>query len=106
MGGVEAVINVMNEHIGSIDVCKQSCDVLGYLSLNSCKFIISLSLFILLYTDKSRTEIRTFGGIEAITKVISIHVNNTDVCCAGCGALWSITVDGKSMNKQPITPSN
>ena len=35
------------------------------------------------------------GAIEVILSAMKTHMNNADVCQAGCGALWSITVNGK-----------
>ena len=28
------------------------------------------------------------GGIEAVVKAINVHINNADICRAGCDALW------------------
>ena len=40
------------------------------------------------------------GGIEVVVKAISTHINNVDVCYAGCSALWSITINnGKKIDK-------
>ena len=36
------------------------------------------------------------GGIEAAVKAINTHIDNAGVCDAGCGALWNMTVNGKS----------
>ena len=33
------------------------------------------------------------GGIEAVVKVISTHINNAGVCENGCGALRNMTVN-------------
>ena len=40
----------------------------------------------------------TTGGIEAAVKAINTHINNAGVCCAGCGALRNMTVNGKNNN--------
>ena len=41
------------------------------------------------------------GGIEAIVKVISIHINNPDVCTAGCGALNSMLLNNCKNDLMP-----
>ena len=42
------------------------------------------------------------GGIEAVVKAISTHINNADVCERGCIALANMTVNnGKSIVKKP-----
>ena len=35
------------------------------------------------------------GGIEAVVKAINKHINNAGVCEQGCGALYSMTANGK-----------
>ena len=35
------------------------------------------------------------GGVEAVVKVINTHINNAGVCENGCGALNSMTINGK-----------
>ena len=39
------------------------------------------------------------GGIEAVVKAISTHVNNAGVCEQGCGALWNMANNGKNTLK-------
>ena len=40
------------------------------------------------------------GGIEAVVKAVSTHINNANVCINGCGALFNMTEDnGKSIDK-------
>ena len=36
---------------------------------------------------------RESGGIEVAVKAISSHINDLDVCFAGCGTLNSVTLD-------------
>ena len=38
-------------------------------------------------------------GIETVVKAINTHINNVDVCKQGCGALWSMTINGKNTDK-------
>ena len=35
-------------------------------------------------------------GVEAVVKAINTHNDNADVCCAGCGALCNMTLNGKN----------
>ena len=39
------------------------------------------------------------GGIEVVVKAINTHVDNTNVCEQGCGALMSMTNNGKNTEK-------
>ena len=39
------------------------------------------------------------GGIEAVVKAINTHIDNTNVCEQGCGALMSMTSNGKNTEK-------
>ena len=39
----------------------------------------------------------TTGGIEAVVKAINTHISNAGVCEAGCGALWSMTINSKAL---------
>ena len=45
----------------------------------------------------------TAGGIEAVVKAISTHINNSSVCCAECGTLLIITNNGKNTDIKPNT---
>ena len=38
--------------------------------------------------------------IEAIVKTINKHITNISLCYFGCGALWSMTLNGKKLIKQ------
>ena len=40
------------------------------------------------------------GVIEVILNAMRTHINNADVCEAGCGALKVIAVDGKQTKKK------
>ena len=41
------------------------------------------------------------GGIEAVIKAVSIHVDNAGVCYVGCGALTNIAANyGKAQQQQ------
>ena len=46
-------------------------------------------------TADNQAEAGRYGAIEAIVGAMNAHMKNADVCQAGCGALWSITVNGK-----------
>ena len=39
----------------------------------------------------------TAGGIEAVVKAINTHIGNDGVCAQGCGALWNMTANGKTL---------
>ena len=40
------------------------------------------------------------GAIEVILNVMRTHINNAEVCEAGCGALYNITSNGKQIEAQ------
>ena len=42
----------------------------------------------------------TAGGIEAAVKAINIHINNASMCCTGCGALNSMTLNNSKATKK------
>ena len=48
-------------------------------------------------TAENQAKAGAAGGIEAVMKAINTHINNTDVCYAGCGALMNN--NGKQLNK-------
>ena len=51
-------------------------------------------------TDESQVKAGTAGGIEAVVKVINIHIDNADVCEEGCNTLRNMTCDnGKNTDK-------
>ena len=37
------------------------------------------------------------GGIEVVVKAINTHINNSDVCKQGCGALWNMSFCSKTL---------
>ena len=39
------------------------------------------------------------GGIEAVVKAINVHIDNTDMCRAGCHALKSMINNGIDLIK-------
>ena len=42
----------------------------------------------------------TTGGIEAVAKAISTHIDNASVCEQGCGAFLNMTaINGKNTEK-------
>ena len=44
------------------------------------------------------------GGIDAVVKTINTHINNAGVCCAGCVALWNMTINnGKNTTNKTTT---
>ena len=48
---------------------------------------------------ENRVKTGTAGGIEAVTKAISTHIDNPGVCYAGCSALLNMT-DNNGKKKQ------
>ena len=49
-----------------------------------------------MYTAENKNKAGVAGGIEAVVKAINTHISNAGVCEKGCGALRSMTVNGKS----------
>ena len=41
----------------------------------------------------SQSTAGVVGGIEAVFKALSAHVNDAEVCITGCGALKNMTVN-------------
>ena len=50
------------------------------------------------FTDRNTVAaaVGEAGGIETVVKAINTHIDNADVCEQGCGALWSMTINGKN----------
>ena len=40
------------------------------------------------------------GGIDAVVKAINTHIENADVCYAGCGTLYNMTANNGKTNKK------
>ena len=47
------------------------------------------------WTAENQVKAGAAGGIEAVVKAINKHINNAGVCEQGCGALYSMTANGK-----------
>ena len=96
-GGIEAVVKAINTHINNADVCEQGCGALWNMTVNGKNTDKIQQAHQIKWTDENRVKA---GGIEAVVKAISTHIDNVNVCKAGCGALWNITADGKNkLNK-------
>ena len=40
------------------------------------------------------------GGVETVLKAINTHIDDTDVCENGCGALRSMALNGKNTDSK------
>ena len=49
--------------------------------------------------EGNRVKAGAAGGIEAVVKAINTHIDYAGVCQHGCGALWSMTLNGKKLIK-------
>ena len=47
------------------------------------------------WTAENQRRAGVAGGIEAIVKAMTTHIDNADVCQRGCGAFCGVTVSGK-----------
>ena len=52
--------------------------------------------FSLGFTADNQVKAGRAGAIDVIVSAMKTHNNNAGVCEAGCGALWNITLNGKS----------
>ena len=48
---------------------------------------------------ENKKKAGAIGGIDAVIKAIITHVNNTDICERGCGALWNMIIGRITLNK-------
>ena len=72
------------------DSCKKGCNTLWDLTDNNRK---SVSLEVKKQiTVENKVKAGAAGGIEAVVKAINTHIDNSDVCEKGCGALWNMVV--------------
>ena len=58
------------------------------------------------WTAENQVKAGAAGGIEAAVKAINTHINNADVCYAGCCALWNMTLNGKNTLTKTTTNGN
>ena len=99
-GGIEAVVKAINTHINNADVCRTGCGALWDMANNSKTLISQQALSKMKQTAENKVKAGETGGIEAVVKAISIHIDNADVCQQGCSTLWCMTVNnGKRTNK-------
>ena len=55
------------------------------------------------WTAENRVKAGVTGGIEAVVKAISTHIDSANVCFAGCGALNNMSFNnGKNTDKTKI----
>lgn len=103
---VESIVYMLNNHSDKIDICKDGCDMLRNVTVNrkmNSKLTYSNPL-----TFEFIAEYKVFGlearGIEAVSKVMRINMNIITVCESVCGALYSLSVDGKQEKMFLSTP--
>ena len=49
-------------------------------------------------TAENKAKAGAAGGIEAVVNAINTHINNSDVCEKGCGALFNMSKDNSLNN--------
>ena len=99
-GGIEAVVKAINTHIGSVDVCRTGCATLLNMIINGKALIKQQIKSKNKLTVENRVKAGAAGGIEAVVKAISTHIDNAGVCEEGCWALWNMTaLNGKNTDK-------
>lgn len=89
MGGIEAMLKVMNAHINIYILCKYVCVTLLFMmNADSCN---SKIIIYMINTEKykigDKTLIREAGGIETMTKAMNIHINNLEMCLYCCNVI-------------------
>ena len=51
------------------------------------------------WTAENEVKAGAARGIEAVVKAINTHINNADVCYAGCGALNNMTANNGKIHE-------
>ena len=95
VGEIEAVVKVINTHVGNADVCYHGCG--GH--SETCPIMAKAlaehnKQYKWIAENKAKAGIA--GSIEAVVKAINTHIDSADVCEYGCGALRNMAVNGKS----------
>ena len=88
----------MSTHIDNANVCENGCGALMNITFNNGKLgtINKIPhLFLLEYPADNQIKAGEAGAIEAIVNAMNEHIKNGAVCENGCGALMSITINGK-----------
>ena len=95
-GGIEAIVKAINTHICNAGVCENGCAALRNMTVNGKTSSVNRQNEI---TDENKVKAGRVGGIEAVVKAISTHINNAGVCELGCGALGSMAESCKIAGK-------
>ena len=74
-GGIEAVVNATNTHIGNADACRCGCIALCNMTSSNSKTLIKQTTKGK-WTAENRVKAGATGGIEAVVKAINVHINN------------------------------
>ena len=77
-GGIEVIINAMDNHILNVDVQKYSCKALSSLTHHS---------------DENRVTVPSEGGIQVILRAMKLHSSHTGIQEAACRALYNLACD-------------
>ena len=95
-GGIEVVVNAISTHIRNSSVCEDGCYALLNMTANNGKNTDkTTNNNINEITAENQVKAGAAGGIEVVVKAINTHINNAEVCNTGCGALRSMTENGK-----------
>lgn len=92
----------MNDHASDSVICRNGCQALWNITLNS-KHIQSKKRFCLilfLTTANNKKKAGESGAIETIQEIMKIHINDKDICNIGCQALWNIATDSKHIQSK------
>ena len=98
-------MNAINTHINNAGICYTGCGALCNMTGNNGNGYntneISTHQIKVKWTDENQAIAAMTGGIEAVIKAVSIHVDNAGVCYVGCGALTNIAANyGKAQQQQ------
>ena len=77
-------------------MCKNGCGALWSMTYNGKSTNKATATSEMKRTDENQVKAGAAGGIEAAVKAINKHIDNADVCCAGCGALLNMVTNGKN----------
>ena len=98
-GGIDVVIKAINKYIHYPLLCKQGCSALCDATTTIGKPFNTKDRKIFL--DINRVIAGTTGGIDAIIRALNTHINDSDVCENGCGALWNVVLGNSKKKLKP-----
>lgn len=94
-GVVDVILDVMKTHANDAVICENGSRILWNITASSGTIVFKYINDIFIIAADNQMKTGECGAIEIVLNAIKLHINNTNVCESGCGALWSITTNGK-----------